>query len=323
MRKVMLLIIMLLGFSEVKAKEDNSYKEYRYRFYKEEKEGEYIRKDLESNYEFTDSNDITYGKYGDYLDECPNYSYLDKYYKIEYCYIELLPVLYIKIINKSSDDILINNILIYELDSQVDYNIYSCDNCEDNINIKSGSEITILLSKEIYLRDLKINIDTLNKVNYEIIYSNNPSFDSNSLVAKNTYVEGKTEYMYDETYTLYNNYTSLKYDYDINEDNFIKILSERQVCKSREIKTYRYNIIRKYYDNNYYKDVQELKLANESERKLYKKDLNDYKVYYIEKTTPINNEKNYKYLIIYILFLILIALILIKKLKKMSNEIYS
>ena len=57
---------------------------------------------------------------------------------------------------------------------------------------------------------------------------------------------------------------------------FFKVLSENYVCREREIMTYRYNVEKEYYDDNYHINVEG-----------YIKDINDYRYFYNLK--PITN----------------------------------
>ena len=83
-------------WQEEKLKGTNVETEYRYRFYKENIVGEYIKQGLESNYEYEAINDIKYGEYSDYNTDCiskPGYQIEEG---IKYEYQKLLPVRYIK-----------------------------------------------------------------------------------------------------------------------------------------------------------------------------------------------------------------------------------
>lgn len=317
-------------FQEEVIEGPNVETEYRYRFYKEEKEGEYIRIGKDNNYMYEDKTDIIYSDYSEYQTSCKSDEGYETEYKTKYVYREILPVQYIKITNNSEEDLTVANIEPLENNNLLGYEIYKCINCMDRIIAPYG-QIIIELEKEVRFKDLEFILeffDLGNKINYELIYSNDNLFSTTSLVALTKSQSAVSNYLYSD-FRLFNNYTKDYIGYDIEKDELMYIVSEEKVCRTREIKSYHYNIIKKYYDDNYYKDIEELTNLTEEEKLEYKKDFEDYKIFYrykednnlkLVKTGVTKKKPNYNYLVIYILTLSLIALILIKHIKTMSNE---
>lgn len=316
--------------------------EYRYLFYKDKKEGEYVRKGQDTNYQYEDVNNVKYGNYSKYKSSCPTDEGYEIEYATKYVYQEILPVLYIKVNNLSEENLTVKNISFKEKENLISYKYQSCNLCtSDKMTIYPGGTLLIKLeySARLIALDFVLEFNEIEKESlYELVYSANSLFTAGSLVAL---VQGNTKtinYKYNSNFYLYPNYSSVYVGYNIKENNLLKINSKEEVCRTREIMTYQYNIIKDYYDNNYYKDISELDLSLE-EQKNYKKDLENYKIFYRNKddnnniiTNLVNNKDNknyvipvktgiydnkinYNYLILFITSLAIIILILIKYFK--------
>lgn len=361
MKKLLFIFIVLFmsvnninasEWTEEKLEGDNVDTEYRYMFYKEEKVGEYLSFGHYDNYEFEDKDDFIYGEYSNYADVCVEKEGYEIGKANEFIYKELLPIGFIKIKNLSDSVLEISSIEIYEKSDLISYNFLSCSDCSsDNYSINSNGELILKLGKMVNFRDLKLLIDFSNiddYIDYEIVYGTDNLFSTRSFVASINGNSNNNVYESSSDFKISNNYTVLKIGYDIKIDDFIKVTSIKSVCRYREIKPFYYNINKKYYDNNYYKDVSELINISVDEQLLYKKDLDNYKVFYrykdsfdnfseLENTSGSNNydddiklelvktgredsDKNYKYLIMYVLSLLLLSLVLIKYIRRMSNE---
>lgn len=363
MRKILFILLTSFAFTNaVKANEwqeellegDNVEMEYRYRLYKDKKEGEYIRKGADTDYQYEEAENIRYSEYTDYQTTCPNGDGYEVEYATKYVYQEILPVLYIKVNNLSEHDLTVKNIEFKDKNNIISYKYISCNLCSSDKNtINPGGTLLIKLEHSVRVIDLTLILEffeTETEAMYELVYSANSRFSAANLIALIQGNTNITNYKYNNNFYLYPNYSSLYVGYNIEKNNLIKIKSEEEVCRIREIMTYHYNILKEYYDNNYYKDISDLKLTEE-EKMEYKKDLDDYKIFYrykedkldlnfdnetdnftdsfvnfttnelIPVKTGIYEEKiNYNYLIIFGLNLILISLFLYKIVKIMSYE---
>lgn len=345
-----IIILLLSSFiflnNEVNAEEEIWYEEEleqgmisekRYKFYTIEKEGDYVSKKEESQYQYEDVNDIQYSEYSNWKDSCSTdyYSY-EVEFGTENEFQELTPIHYLKIINTNDFDISIKNINIYNHIALLKHDIYSYSDFLINSNtIKPNGYVIIHFPMFVKMELLKVIIE-LNEsdATYEMYFSGDRYFQK--LVA---YTEGNSnisEYTYNENYTLYDNYTDVYTGYNVIENDFTKVLSTKNVCREREIMTFRYNIIRKYIDDNYYATINDIIDFKDEDKSLLKKDEEEFKIYYRYKnendleednlvniplklvntgiemnTTTTKEEKNYNYLIIYVLVLMFIASILL------------
>lgn len=309
--------------------------EYHYRFYKEEIMGEYLKKGSNSEYEYEDINNIKYGDYSEYQYNCIEDEYLDTEYATYYKYKDVYPIKYIKFENPGTYELEIEKLEIIHDGEYISYNFVSCAECNNNI-INKESSLTIELEKEVKLTKLELYIkfvDTGLIRTIKILYSRIPENDANYYIASKSATTMSTYFKYPNNFYIYPNYTPLQEGYNIEENNLMIISKKEKVCRQREVLTYHYNVFRDYFDDNYYSDINELPGLSEKEKLQYKMDLNDYKIIDINNkynnklelvnTGVVKEEKNYKYLNLFILTLILITLLIIKRLRKMSikNEI--
>jgi len=359
MKKIIFTLFAFLIFSNItkantwqeeKLEGSNVETEYRYKFYKEEKNGEYIRIGQETNYKYEDTNDIIYGDFGNYTSTCTEEIGYQTEKRIKYKYVEPMYIQYIKIKNSNNHTINISKINVYNNNTILEHKIhYYANGGFAGLSINSGGYTIISLPNSILITELTLNIIFQTKdIEYELSYSNNENFNSNNIIAKVTGNSNKTKYVFNETFELSNN-KKIYESYDIKPDESYDIISIEEQCKKREIKTYRYNIEKIYYDNNYYKDIEQIKGLGNEEKKLYKKDINNYKIFYRykedkkqeepikdnkteeNKEVLLNNKKdnnyeeiklvktgikkkiNYKNIILYIFNIVIILIILTKK----------
>lgn len=350
-RALILLCLLSIGkvyaqeeqWTEEELKGDNVIKEYRYRFYEEVEEGEYLTDKEENNYKYVDETKTIENEYSSWINNCDNIDSNELEFNTRYKYQELKPIRYMKIINTIYYRMAVRDISFPNTD--ITYSLYSCVDCtDDKTTLKKGGYMILKLSREVSIQELVLNInvpstDTL----YDIYLSTGTNFTDDELVGKINGYSAESDYAYDKTWRLFDNFTNEKeFVGELNEnERYYKILNKEKVCRYKATKKYYYNILKVYFDDNYYKDVSDLGIPEESYN-MYKKDLNDYKIYYRYKTdeelnngednnivTPINNipvktgifkEKDYKYLVIYVLILILTALLLIKHMQNKSTK---
>lgn len=332
-------------WTEEELKGDNVVSEYRYRFYEEVEEGEYLENNNNKKYEYNDESRNIYGEYSEWKSYCSTGDNIDIQRGLKFIYNEIIPINYLKIENNNNTELKINKVKIYNKDTILNDSLYSCVNCNNNKDtIYKNGYMVYQFSSEIKVGDIKFDIDIEGSdLEYNIILSNDETFSDKKLVSSLKGNSNNKSYKYNNDFKLYRNFTDPITGYNISFERYYNISNTYNVCRYRYVKKYYYNILKVYFDDNYYKDVSELGIPEES-YDMYKKDLNDYKIYYRYKTleeleneedniivTPINNdtipvktgifkEKDYKYLVIYVLTLILIALILIKHMQNKSTK---
>lgn len=291
MKKVILVLAIILLPQLVKAEEyewvedeltgENVVMENRYRFYFENRYGEYVKVGQASSFQYEDKNDIKYGNYSDWTTTCPVKEGYDIEYGTEYNWQEIKPAHYITIVNTGDETINIKEIRTFNIDTEIDYYNCSCSNCTGFNEIRSGGSLNIRLAMSVYVKNIGLYLEVNDNTNFNIIYSANYTIDTDSAVASVKGNSTQKEYRYNkDDYTIFNNYTQTYISYQKDEDEFTKIISTKDVCRYKEIMTYRYNIEKIYYDDNYYKSNSELFDLEISDRELFVKDLTDYKTYY-------------------------------------------
>ena len=282
MKKIMLLLLLLIIFtSSVSATDYGSWKlkdenmasnaqiEYRYRFYKNNKVGEYLfYDDLKVNdYEYKDDNTLEYLSYSNWLEEC---DVDENKYQVEIkevnAYQKVLPTRFI-MLSAIDEDINILDIKVYDKDNLVNYKIINCANCVTSINQNLSDKILKLqLDSAVDSENLAISINLEDDGSYRLITSNDANFNNISLFKE---VSGSNMYTFDKSWLSLATYSDIYYlDSDITND-FIKKIDTTTMCRYRKFKNYYYNLEKVYYDDNYYVDVLG-----------YIKDSNDYKIYY-------------------------------------------
>lgn len=256
-------------------KEDSEI-EYRYRFYKEIKDGEYLSNNDEKvkEYSYKDNNDLEYSSYSEWLDEC----LVDEdIYQVEYSlvniYQKVLPTHFI-MIDQIDSDVKLLDLKVYQNNEEVSYTFLPCANCIINKDQSLvGKIIKIQLDKIIENDNLKVDILFSEEVNYKLKTSYDANFNNVSL---EKIVNGKdNKLIFDKTWLDKATYGSEYYTIDNEDSDFVKNLGTTNKCHYRAIKPFYYNVVRVYYDDNYYTNVDG-----------YIKDNSDYKVYYRNK---INN----------------------------------
>ena len=305
MKKIIFILFALLIFiNVVKAntwQEDkiegyNAETEYRYRFYKENKSGEYLDDDIENNYKYIDEDNFIYEENDEWSTECDNE---EEIYEsiIKYDYRELLPVMFIEVINTSDQELKLNSISVYNMETFVPSVLY-VKYLYDSTNkiLSEGGSIIMKFNEYIPLEKLILNIDFENAdLEYQILlgYGRNLNKDGDYIVAETAANTNQVEYKYNPEYKLYQNYKEeILTGYNIGENEFIRIENATKLCKKKNKKYFYYNIEKEYYDDNYYVSIDEISELTEEEKIEYKKDENDYKIFYRYKETDNNIEES-------------------------------
>lgn len=286
MKKVILFISTLVLFiNSVNAEEysnwveslDDSIKyddvqtETRYRFYKEEIEGEYLISDTLNKYKYNDINDYIYSEFSDWQEVCEG-EYANIENKILYPYKKLVvDTNYIQI-RGLTKDISFDDIKIYANEEEVSYEIVECDDCTKSYNYITSNEKLILkldntypsMSLSFYIKansnypNIIYRIETYYDENFEkigIAYVANSNLNTFKPDERWLYLAMESDIMYSEV--------------PVVEDTNTVIYPSKNMCRYQEKMTYYYNINKVYYDDNYYTNIDG-----------YIKDTNDYKVYY-------------------------------------------
>ena len=244
--------------------------EKRFRFYREEKEGDYFKKgEVNDKYDYEDNDDIIYRNIGDYKDSCSagnDNVIVEK--KIVYPYKIIPKAKYLKLGNIPSN-LNIKKIDIYYNEEKVSYDIKNCTTCSGT-TIKAGGSMSIVFDEPLTVGNIRLVVEQekTNSFAYFAYFN-----DENYIQIINKILSSmKNEYLIDDYSYQYNNFKETYYSDEKVERDYVKYpLEEKEMCIEKEILTYRYNLNKKYYDNNYHTSVDDSS---------YVKDEADYKVYY-------------------------------------------
>lgn len=309
--------------------------EKRFKFYKVEKEGEYIKKGVKDDrYQYEDKNDLEYVSISDYKEDCTEKEDIKIEYKNVYAY-KIIPKAKYLYLDNIIKELYIKKIEIYSGNEKISFDIAECKNC-DNLNIKPNGYMLIEFDEEQVVGNLKVNIETTNEDffgYYGSFYSKDMIFIKNAGFSTN-----KSNYTVNDYNYMAANFKDTYYSEEvINKDHINYPLGEKQMCIEKEARTYRYNIVKKYYDDNYYVSLEDDSYIKDDKDYItfykYSKEENTEKIennsheeYYVEEK-PVDtgyngSEKTKLYLkvvtICCLLFLITFIIIKIKIKKKMS-----
>lgn len=294
MKKIIWILTLFIGFmSNVMAEEyiwssqkiDNLKlieEEKRFRYYKESFEGEYIKKGVvDERYGHEDEENVKYEINGKYKKECENNSNTICEYLTVYPYQNIYRSRYMRLWN-IQDDLNIESINIYQNDKKLDFEIVECLYC-DNLKIKKDGYMKIDLKDDYAPRTLKIEVKTsnTNRFLYLIAFYN---IDEKKAFEIAAWSSQKT---YDLKHYGFENHllSEIKYSAKpVSDDYETHALSPKEMYIEKDIYTYRYNIVKNYYDSNYYS-----LLLDEN----YIKDEDDYMIYYKYLVSDYNDEETY------------------------------
>lgn len=279
LKKISIIILIFIQFIFYKVsattfytetlKEKNINSEYpleeiiKYRFYQEEKVGEYLTPKDKSNYSYIDYENKKYGEYGPYLDECndTNKDVLNTYL---YPYKTLKGINYVKVYNLSRK-ININKVKIFDQNLESEYQIIETHQYINNY-LDTGGYILIKLNSQIPYTNFNI---TISSTDYSKIISYK-LFNTieNHLIDKTVLTNSQNN-----TLSLDNipssHYSDLSYSEKPVSKTSDNIIYEKiPKCRMRDIYYYHYNI-KKNYLKGYYENIEG-----------YIKDNNDYQIYY-------------------------------------------
>lgn len=296
MKKIIFILITIFSFSKVTnanewsdelLKKDYIEKEYRYRFYKENKQGEYVRISDNKTYQYEEIDNYIYSDYGEYQNICEEQEGIEIEQKTKYQYKKKYQVQYIKIINNNKDkNIIIKDFEVQEDTKVVNSKISNCVNCtieNDDYIINSIGVMTIELENAIDIDKMIINLNFENNdpVSFTLDLRHKDDSERKHLVSQTTSNTSISEYKINSNYYISSLYDPTVYtDYDITLNKYIQVIKKENVCRTREKMIYKYNITKEYYDENYYKSLDDIENMSEEEKQKYQKDTEDYKIYY-------------------------------------------
>lgn len=277
LKKIILFILLLLMGSNICLAEDKY--EIRYRWYKEEIDGEYLLDDDLNKYQYKDNNKYIYSDYiGDFklLDNSVDINDKNREYDFKTIYYYKKPVkIYYVNLGNFSDLIDIERVNIYYKDTLINYstaNLRRTDWDDTRGSFNQNSFISFSLDKHYEPKDISIEVITSptdGVVNFEIRYALGCNDVSDENVIKYVVSNQKSKYVPS------NDWDILKYDNSTYESSEREITDElygidriNVYYRYRNKLVYYYNITRKYYDDNYYANIDG-----------YLPDYNDYKIY--------------------------------------------
>lgn len=251
MQKKIILIITILLFIMLKPifaaeKLDitaDAIIKYKWYIEEEDKEsGTYYQKGkvLEEYYENPDLTIYGKGTASWDTDYC---TYNKNNYLIEYInnkeYRVIADFKFIKFSNINYHD---NELKVFINNKEVKYNIYS----------KTSNELVLELEHNYSVEDVWIYIDTtesfditlLGNINSKEISLYKHIESAKILIPDKTWITKNSKYVTTHTSALYKN------------NDFRTQISNVNICRAVEIKTYRYKKIRKYYDNEYHEYIE-------------------------------------------------------------------
>lgn len=277
LKRIVLFIILLLMGSNVCLAEDKY--EIRYRWYKEEIVGDYLLEDTLNKYQYKDNNKYIYSDYIDDFklldntvdlnDETREYDFKTIYY-----YKKPVEINYVNLGN-FSDLIDIEKVNIYYKDIPISYgtvNLRRADWDDTRGSFNQNSFISFCLDKYYEPKDISVEIITSptdNTVNFEIRYAIGFNDVSDENVIKHTVSNKESKYIPSNDWEILR-YNNKIYESDRREisDELYGIDRINVYYRYRNKLIYYYNVNRRYYDDNYYANMDG-----------YLPDYNDYKVY--------------------------------------------
>lgn len=233
----------------------------KYRFYKDDKVGEYVLRGSAYKYPYVDNDDIRYGEYGSVKDVCDK----DKDVKdvTMYPYQKLKGIEYVLVYNNSRS-INIEDIHIYSKDNELKYEVVNTSNYKDNILGVNGS---IYLKIESVIEYMDFNI-VINSKDFSRIIMYKTYTSSYEELTDITTIVNQEENKLPINNLSSKYYTDIMYSNVYTKDDGVIWHNPVTKCMDRDIYVYNYKVDRKYLEG-YYTDYEG-----------YIKDVDDYKVYY-------------------------------------------
>ena len=286
MKKVILFISTLVLFiNSVNAEEysdwvewlddvnkyDNVEMETRYRFYKEEIEGEYLINDALNKYQYQDTDKFIYSEFSNWQEKCEGEN-INIETKLLYPYQNIIVDTNYVYIDEIYSDISFNNIKIYSNGVEIPYTFEECDNCVNNYNYVSKEEKVVLkLDKAYPSKSITFYLDA--NSNYpNVTYKLKTTYDKegNKLAIVKIANSNLKDFIPNDRWFYLAMESDILYsETPILEDENTIIYPSQNMCRYQEKMPYFYNINKIYYDDNYYTNIDG-----------YIKDTFNYKVYY-------------------------------------------
>ena len=358
MKKINLIILSLFIFfiaHKVSAvtydvwterKEDNDNLVYEtktlYKWYKEEKKGEYLLYDIVlDKYPYNDTTDTILSEYSKWENTCPKSEYRNIEYKDITKYKTIKNIKYMKIENISKNN-KIEEIIIKSHNKNINYKVidYSDNYIPSDNYFYTTAYAIFALEEECDANDLYLYLKTNEIYDFFSVYFYH-DLEEDYIFSKHYTFTGIDNFI-DKEWINENNqnlYTDIIEGENIIENDFTKIINTDRKCRYRDVLTYHYNIEKIYYDDEYHENVEGYLKDYATKKVLYKyediigKGNTEYEYIKeinritntnpntikitsnnIDKLAPSNTEqKKNSYYIIVIIAIITIALYLIRK----------
>lgn len=275
MKKIYLIILSLFIFfiarkvsavtydvwTERKEANDNLVYETKtlYKWYKEEKKGEYLLYDIVlDKYPYNDITNTILSEYSAWENTCPESEYRNIEYKDIIKYKTIKSIKYMKIENISRNN-KINDIIIKSNGKKINYQVLKHNDKyipSDNYFYTTAYAI-FALEEECDINDLYLFLKTNKNYDFFSVYFYHNLEEDYSIGRPHVFT-GIDNFI-DKEWLNENNqeiYTDILEGENIKENDFTKIISTDKKCRYQDLLTYHYNIEKVYYDDDYHENVE-------------------------------------------------------------------
>ena len=289
MKKINLIILSLFIFfiarkvsavtydvwTERKEESDNLVYETKtlYKWYKEEKKGEYLLYDIVlDKYPYNDTTDTILSEYSKWANTCPKSEYRNIEYKDITKYKTIKKIKYMKIENISKNN-KIEEIIIKSHNKNINYKVidYSDNYIPSDNYFYTTAYAIFALEEECDANDLYLYLKTNEIYDFFSVYFYH-DLEEDYIFSKHYTFTGIDNFI-DKEWINKNNqnlYTDIIEGENIIENDFTKIINTDRKCRYQDVLTYHYNIEKIYYDDKYHENVEGYLKDYATKKVLYK-----------------------------------------------------
>lgn len=289
MKKINLIILSLFIFfiarkvsavtydvwTERKEESDNLVYETKtlYKWYKEEKKGEYLLYDIVlDKYPYNDTTDTILSEYSKWENTCPKSEYRNIEYKDITKYKTIKKIKYMKIENISKNN-KIEEIIIKSHNKNINYKVidYSDNYIPSDNYFYTTAYAIFALEEECDANDLYLYLKTNEIYDFFSVYFYH-DLEEDYIFSKHYTFTGIDNFI-DKEWINKNNqnlYTDIIEGENIIENDFTKIINTDRKCRYQDVLTYHYNIEKIYYDDEYHENVEGYLKDYATKKVLYK-----------------------------------------------------
>ncbi len=289
MKKINLIILSLFIFfiarkvsavtydvwTERKEESDNLVYETKtlYKWYKEEKKGEYLLYDIVlDKYPYNDTTDTILSEYSKWENTCPKSEYRNIEYKDITKYKTIKKIKYMKIENISKNN-KIEEIIIKSHNKNINYKVidYSDNYIPSDNYFYTTAYAIFVLEEECDANDLYLYLKTNEIYDFFSVYFYH-DLEEDYIFSKHYTFTGIDNFI-DKEWINKNNqnlYTDIIEGENIIENDFTKIINTDRKCRYQDVLTYHYNIEKIYYDDEYHENVEGYLKDYATKKVLYK-----------------------------------------------------